>query len=152
MPIAGRWGHEALYHSLDVSTLKAPAAGLVATLLLLALAPLLVFGPRLRVVRRQSLAAYGALLGEQGRRVQQRWIRHEVVADQDGLLTAPELGPVADTISLYQAVANMRMLPIGRRNLMPVAVASALPLIPVFATQIPLKEIAAKLLAPIIGC
>ena len=45
----------------------------------------------------------------------------------------------------------MRSMPIGRKSLLPIVLASALPLIPVFAMQIPLKEIAAKLLAPLIG-
>ena len=151
LPIAGRWGHEAVYHGLNVSELKAPAAGLVAVQLLLALAPLLVFGPRLRAVRRRGLADYGALLAEHGRRVERRWIQRQIVPDDEGLLSAPEIGPVADTVSLYQAVASMRTSPLGRQSLLPIALASVLPLVPVFATQIPLKQIAAKLLAPLVG-
>ncbi len=151
VPIAGRWGHDAMYHGLDVLTLRAPAVGLVVVLAAVALAPLLAFVPRLRKVRRASIAAYGALLAEHGRRVERRWIRHEVVADEDGLLSAPELGPVADTAALYEVVAKMRSAPIGRKSLLPVVLASALPLIPVFAMQIPLKDIAKKLLAPLIG-
>jgi len=151
LPIAGRWGHEAVYHGLDVNQLKAPAAGLVVVQLLLALAPLLVFGPRLRAVRRRALVGYGALLAEHGRRVERRWIERQVVPDEEGLLSAPEIGPVADTVSLYQAVAGMRTSPLSRRSLAPIALASVLPLVPVFATQIPLKQIAAKLLAPLVG-
>ena len=93
---------------------------------------------------------YGALLAEYGRRVDRRWLRREVV-DDDGLLSAPELGPVADTISLYQAVAGMRAVPLGRAGLVPVAVAAALPLVLVFAIQIPLKDIVGKLLGPLVG-
>jgi hypothetical protein len=42
-------------------------------------------------------------------------------------------------------------MPVGRKSLLPVVLASALPLVPVFAMQIPLKEIAKTLLAPLIG-
>jgi hypothetical protein len=151
VPVAGRWGHDAVYHGVDVHTLLAPAIAFVVVQVALALAPLLAFAPRLGALRRQSLVDYGALLTEYGRRVERRWIRHEVVADEDGLLSAPELGPVADTVSLYQAVASMRAAPVGRRSLLPVAVAALLPLIPVFATQIPLKQIVGKLLTPMLG-
>jgi hypothetical protein len=150
VPIAGRWGHEAMYHGLDVHTLKVPAAALVVVLAAIGLAPLLAFAPRLRTVRRASLAAYGALLAEHGRLVERRWIRHETVEDH-GLLSAPEIGPVADTVALYEVIAKMRTMPVGRKSLLPLVLASALPLIPVFAMQIPLKEIAKMLLAPLIG-
>jgi hypothetical protein len=150
VPIAGRWGHEAMYHGLDVHTLKVPTIALVAILAAVGLAPLLAFAPRLKQVRKESLAAYGALLAEHGRFVERRWIRHESV-DDHGLLSAPELGPVADTVALYEVIAKMRTIPVGRKALLPVVLASALPLIPVFAMQIPLKEIVKTLLAPLIG-
>lgn len=150
IPIAGRWGHDAVYHGLDVHTLKVPAAALVVVLALIGLAPLLAFAPRLRKVRRASLAAYGALLAEHARLVDRRWIRRETI-DDGGLLAAPEIGPVADTIALYEVVAQMRSVPVGRKSLLPIVLASALPLVPVFATQIPLREIAQKLLLPLVG-
>jgi hypothetical protein len=150
VPIAGRWGHDALYHGLDVKTLQVPAAALVLLMLALALAPLLVFAPRLRALRRRSLVAYGALLAEHGRLVERRWIKKQPVEDAE-ILSAPEIGPVADTISLFEAVQRMRPAPIGRRSLVPVVLASALPLVPVFAIQVPLKQIVATLLKPLVG-
>ncbi len=151
VPIAGRWAHDAVYHGVDVHTLTAPAIAFVVVQVGIALVPLLAFAPRLRALRRASLAGYGALLAEYGRRVERRWLRREVVADEDGLLSAPELGPVADTVALYQAVASMRAAPIGRGSLVPVALAAVVPLIPVFATQIPLRQILTKLLTPMLG-
>src|SRR5262249_13899513 len=146
-----RWGHDAVYHGVDVHTLQAPAIAFVVVQIVIALVPLFAFAPRLRAVRRESLAGYGALLAQYGRPVERRWPRPEVVADEDGLVSAPYLGPVADTGSLYQAVASMRAAPIGRRSLLPVAIASVVPMIPVFATQIPLKQILTKLLTPMLG-
>ena len=82
----------------------------VVLVLVVFLAPLLVFVPRLVALRRQSLLAYGALVGRLGRLVDHRWIRGEVVDDR-GLLDAPELGPVADTLTLYEAVGRLRSAP-----------------------------------------
>ena len=150
VPIAGRWAHDAVYHGVDVHTLQAPAIAFVVVQVALALAPLLAFAPRLRVLRRESLAGYGALLAEYGRLVERRWIRRKVVADEDGLLSAPEIGPVADTVALYEVVSKMRPAPISRRSLLPIALASALPLLPVFATQLPVKDVLLKVLAPLL--
>jgi hypothetical protein len=45
----------------------------------------------------------------------------------------------------------MRPLPVSRVSLIPLAAATALPLIPVFAIQMPLKQVIGKLLGPLIG-
>ena len=150
VPIAARWGHDALYHGLDVKTLRAPALALVVLNLAIATAPMLAFAPRLRALRRTALAQWGTLLAEHGRLVERRWIRREPVAD-DAQLSAPELGPVADLGTLYETVKGLRAAPIARSSLMPPLVATVLPLIPVVATQVPLKEIVKKLLAGLVG-
>ncbi len=139
--LASRWAHDVVYHGVDLVSLKLPAAALVVGLVVLALAPLAAFAPVLRRTRHQALLEYGALVGEQGRRVRRKWILGERVEDPGGLLSAPELGPVADTASLYEAVRSMRTTPIGARALAAVLVPAILPLIGVAAIRIPLKEI-----------
>lgn len=150
IPIAGRWGHDAAYHGLDVNTLRAPAVGLVLLNLAIALAPMLAFAPLLMALRRSAVARWGALLAEHGRLVERRWLRRETV-DDGGLLSAPEIGPVADTVALYDTVRGMRMAPIARSSLVAPLIATVIPLIPVAAMQVPLKEIAKKLLAGLVG-
>lgn len=150
VPIAGRWGHEAAYHGLDVNTLRGPAVGLVLMNLAIAVAPMLAFAPRLRALRRDAIARWGALLAEHGRLVERRWLRGEKL-DDDALLSAPELGPVADTVALYETVRGIRMAPIARSSLIPPLVATAIPLIAVASVQIPIKSIVQKLLTGLIG-
>jgi hypothetical protein len=94
---------------------------------------------RLAALKRQSLLAYGALIGRHGRLVEKRWLRGEPV-DDDGLLNAPELGPVADTLTLYRAVGTLRVAPIGKRAIVAVAGAAVLPILPVVAIEIPIKD------------
>ena len=62
------------------------------------------------------------------------------------LLSAPEIGPVADAISLYDAVARSRTIPIGKRSVIAIAIPAALPLLAVFAIEVPVKELLLKLL------
>ena len=42
-----------------------------------------------------------------------RWIRGEQIPD-DPVLTAPEIGPMVDASSVYEAAKNMRAVPIGK--------------------------------------
>jgi hypothetical protein len=150
VPIAAHWGHDAAYHGLDVNSLRAAAAILVLLNVIVAVAPMLAFASNLRALRRRALTGWGNLLAERGRRVERRWIDREPVED-DPLLSAPELGPVADTAALFETVHGIRPAPIARSSLIPPVLATVIPLIPVVAIQIPLKEIAKKLLTALVG-
>jgi len=136
--LAGRWGHDVLYHQVPVASLRVPMAIFVVLALVLFLAPLLVFAPNLLALKRRGLLAYGALIGRHGRLVERRWVRGETVAD-DGLLEAPELGPVADTITLYEAIERLRPAPIGKQSVVTVAAAAIIPMLSVIAIEIPIK-------------
>ena len=57
------------------------------------------------------------------------------------LLSAPEIGPVADTLSLYEAVKRMRPVPLGKAAVLAIALPALIPFIGVLALQIPLKEL-----------
>jgi len=148
--IASRWAHELMYHGAKVSDLQFPAVLLVASSALIGLAPLTVFAPPLAALKRRTQVTVGALMAEYGHYFERRWFRHEEVDDR-GLLGAPEIGPVADTVGLFDAVSRMRIAPLGRRSILPIALAAALPLVPVLATQMPLKQAVLKILAPLIG-
>jgi len=70
----------------------------------------------------------------------ERWIEEKDVRDE-AILSAPELGPVADTTSLYAAVTSMRIVPTGKSAVLTLLLAAALPMIVVFALQVPAKNI-----------
>jgi hypothetical protein len=54
---------------------------------------------------------------------------------------APELGPTADVITIYEAVARMRPVPMSKRSLIPIIAAAVLPTLPVFAMEVTVKEL-----------
>jgi hypothetical protein len=143
--IASRWGHDVLYHQAQVNSLKVPLAVFVVGLLVVILAPLAFFSRSLRRLKNQSLLEYGALVGQHGRLVRRRWIAGEAIADAP-LLQAAELGPVIDTVAMYEVVAGIRVVPIGKRSLLAVALPALVPMLPVWAIEIPVKEMLMKLL------
>jgi hypothetical protein len=147
--IASHWAHQILYHQLRVASLKLPLGVFVAVMLAIFLGPFLLFSAPLRQLKRRSLLEYGALVGEHGWLVQKRWILGEPVEDQ-GLLGAPELGPVADTVSMYEAVERIKMAPLGMQSVLAIVAPVLLPMIPVFAVEVPVKDILLKLLGVLI--
>jgi hypothetical protein len=142
--IASRWAHDIEFHAATLQSFKLPGAMFVVLWTLLALLPLLALAPALVAARARAIPAYAALVGEQGRLVHRRWILRETVPDTP-LLDAPEIGPVADANAMYDAVKNMRGVPIGKGAIMKVLLPIALPFIVVAGLQIPLKELLLKL-------
>jgi hypothetical protein len=143
--LASHWAHQILYHQADIHALTLPLGVFVAVLLVIFLGPFLLFSAPLRRLKRRSLLAYGALVGQHGWLVQQRWILGEPVEDK-GLLEAPELGPVADTIAMYEAVKRIKPVPLGKQSLVAILAPALLPMILVFAIKVPVKETLLKLL------
>ena len=139
--VAAHWAHQILYHGAHVTSFKLPLALFVAVIVVIFLGPFLLFAPPLGRLKRRSLLEYGALVGEHGRLVQRRWILCEPVEDK-GLLDAPELGPVA----MYEAVVRIKPVPLGKKAVVAVVAPALLPMLPVIALEVPVKDTLLKLL------
>ncbi len=147
--LASRWGHEVFYHDVDVYSFAIPLGVYVATIGILFLGPLVVFTPILHRFKRRSLLEYGELVGQHGRLVKRRWIYQEQIPEAP-LLQAAELGPVIDTVSMYEVVAQIRPVPIGKTALLAVVLPAVIPMLPVAAIQIPLKDLLLGLLKTLV--
>ena len=112
-------------------------------------APLLALAGPLAAAKRRALLEYGALVGKHGRLVRQRWILGEAPVD-DALLQAPEIGPVADTLALYDAVRRMRPVPFGKSTLLAIAVPTLIPILVLLSTQVPIKEVLKKIVGALL--
>lgn len=138
--VASSWAHDAEFHGLDVHTLyPMMAAGLVFTLAVF-LSPYLMFAGPLARAKKQALLDYGALVARHGAAVRRKWIAGDA-GSEDPVLSAPELGPVADTATLYELVQRMRAVPLGKAALLAIALPVVIPYIGVLSIQIPLKEL-----------
>jgi hypothetical protein len=135
-----RWAHEIDVHGAKLGEYLLPAAVFVVGWALLALLPLLVFARALTRARFHGLVAYGALVGTHVRLVHRRWILGETIGEAP-ILAAPEIGPVADANGMFEAVRNMRFVPIGPLALADVALPLVLPMLALATLQIPLREL-----------
>jgi hypothetical protein len=143
--LASRFGHDVLYHGVHVKELYPQMITTLVIALILFLAPLLLWAPTLAAAKRRGLLEYGSLVGEHGRLVRRRWIQREPIADHS-LLGAQEIGPVADTISLYESVRKLRAVPIGRSSLLTILLAAGVPMLAVLAIEVPIRDLLLKLL------
>jgi len=142
--LASRLAHTVVYHGVNVQSLKGIFIVFLVVLVGTCLAPLLTFIGPLAAAKRRALLEYGAMAGDHGRLVRRRWILGEQVAD-DPILKAPELGPVADILTLYEAVKKMRVMPIGKSALLAIALPALIPIVVLFSLQIPIKDLLMKL-------
>lgn len=143
--MAGAWAHSVFYHDVPVPSLYMQMATLLVVLVVIGLAPMLMFTPMLLRAKKRALLDYGVLLAQHGRAVDARWIGQQDVPEYP-MLNAPELGPVADIQALYQSVAAMRPAIVNKSILAKIIVPAALPLLVLVATQWPLKSTLSKLL------
>ena len=147
--LASRLAHDVIYHDVSVLSLKVVLAGFVLLVVAVCIAPLLALVGPLAAAKRRALLDYGALVGEHGRLVRRRWILHETPED-DGLLQAPEIGPVADTTGIYQAVSRMQPVPFGKSTLLAIAVPTLIPILALLSTQVPIKEVLKKIVGALL--
>jgi hypothetical protein len=143
--LSSRWAHDVVFHGVHVDELRGPMIAFAVVALLLFLSPLLAWQRPLAQARRRAEFEYGALVGAHGRLVRRRWIEGHAVGDQE-LLSAPEIGPVADTAALYDSARKMRAVPIGLRSLAVVLLPAAIPILGVLAIEIPIKDLLLGLL------
>jgi hypothetical protein len=112
------------------------AVGIIVALFV---APLLVFAVPLHHARARGILEYGALASEQGHRFEDRWLRGVAPAPPDPL----EVQDFSATTDLYSIAANawrMKLVPVTLKDVLVLALAAALPFLPVAALVMPLGE------------
>jgi hypothetical protein len=142
--LSALWAHDVVYHGARLASFQLPLAAYLVVAATLLLAPIAVFTAPLSRARRAGLDDYGALVARHGRLVRRRWILGHTLSD-DALLNAPEVGPVADTVALFDVVARTRAVPIGIRTLILIAVPILLPMLPLIAVKVPIGEALLKI-------
>jgi len=147
--VASRLAHDVLFHGVSIQSLKGVLGGFVVLVVVICVAPLLALAKPLAAAKRRALLEYGALVGQHGRLVRQRWILGEAPADI-GVLQAPEIGPVADTMAIYDAVRRMRPVPFGKSTLAGIAVPTLIPILVLLSTQVPIKEVLKKIVGALL--
>ena len=138
--IAGRIGNALVHEGATLSSLQYHmiAYGVLAILVLVA--PLLAVTPRLIDVRNSALFEYGALVTDHDQRFEAKWI-HGDRPSGEVILGHPDASSLGDLGAGFAVVRDMSVVPIDRRTLVALALAAALPMLPIVVFATPANEL-----------
>jgi hypothetical protein len=139
------------FEGLDLATLRTMAPLLAAYILFVetvTFGPLLLLVPLLARVRRDGLRAYGMLVQHHNLLFHHKWIQRPP-AEQEEPLGNPDMSSLVDLGGSFTVVRQMNLLPVGRRQLVQVAVVACLPGVPLALLVLPVREVIGLLMGVI---
>lgn len=140
------------FEGLDLPTLRSMTPLLIAYIIfveLVTFGPLLVLSPLLASVRLQGLRAYGMLVQQHNEMFHRKWVEGFKAADEEPLGN-PDMSSLVDLGSSFDVVREMGFFPVGRKQLIQVAVIACLPGVPLTFLVLPFAEVL-RLLAGVVG-
>ena len=111
----------------------------VALIVLVFLAPLLVFMGPLYRVKEQAMMEYGKLAQVHHQEFHRVWVSGEREAEE--ILGSPDPSSVSDLNASVQMALDMRIVPLDRAAVLQVLITALVPFLVVLGTQIPATEI-----------
>lgn len=140
------------FEGVDIPTLRSLAPLLLAYLVFaefVTFGPLLLFAPVLARARREGLRSYGMLVQRHNRLFHEKWIEQDG-REREVPLGNPDMSSLVDLGSSFMIVRQMTIFPVGRAQLIQVAVIACLPGLPLALLVLPFAEIL-RLLAGVIA-
>src|SRR5262249_13877 len=107
---------------------------------LVLVAPLLVVTPILIRVKKKALLEYGALVTHHDQLFDQKWIQNKPSPDEI-ILGNPDASSLVDLGSSFAVIREMGVIPIDNQTLLTLALAAALPMLPVVLFVTPVDEL-----------
>jgi hypothetical protein len=138
-----------LHQGAQLQSFKVELLGILGFALLQALGPLLVFGPALARAKRRGLTQFDVLGGRYVREFDRKWI-HGGAAPDEPFVGSADIQSLADLSGSFDVVRSMRPFPFGMETFVPLVAATALPVLPLLLTVMPLEEIVKKLVGAIL--
>ena len=132
--------YQALHSVFSRQSLNMVLGLWVLLILLIFVGPLAIFGSKLAHLYRVGYLEYGSLSHLHAEQFHEKWVRGRQ-AHLGELLTAPETTRLIDLARSLDRVRRIKLLPIDRLTIIQVAAASAIPMLPVIMTQIPLADL-----------
>jgi hypothetical protein len=144
--LAGVIANRILYQEQSLASFKATMFGLISFFVLVILAPLTVFTPRLFRAKLCGLSDYGTLAMSYVRDFDAKWLNGDAKAKGEHILGTSDIQSLADLANSYAIIRDMRVVPFTLADAILLAVATALPLLPLLLTMMPLDELLGRLL------
>ena len=124
--------------------LKNAAIAIVAIILILFVAPLMMFLRKLRQTKKRGIFEYGALAGGVGLQFERKWLNNSKGIDGDAL-TAPDFSATTDMYSVAANAYGMKEVPFGLSNIGNLVLAALIPFVPIALLAVPLNVVLKEL-------
>jgi hypothetical protein len=118
---------------------------LFAVGLLVFAGPLLIFMPKLLVLKQRGLLEYGILGSEYTQAFHQKWVQR-ITPIGEVLLGSGDIQSLADLNNSFEVIQKIRILPLQPRDFIAMVLPGLIPALPLAATVMPLGEILSRLL------
>jgi hypothetical protein len=129
-----------LYKGESLPSFKFEVVGFVGFFVLAILGPLVMFTPAMARARRKGFADYGLFAQRYVETFEQKWVIHSP-ASTEKLLGSPDIQSLADLRTSYALVREMRFVPFGKEDIVRLAAATAIPLLPLLLTIVSPEEL-----------
>jgi hypothetical protein len=143
--ISAQVANAIIYEGDTLRGMKFVMIGYCISAMLLLTAPLLVVMPVLLKVRKKGLLEYGALEATYGQEFATKWIKGKRQPGETPL-GSDDIQSLADMGNSFVFVRDMRVIPVDKRTFLVLALAAALPLIPMLIFVTPTDELIRTLL------
>jgi hypothetical protein len=134
-----------LFGGENLLSFRLQIAGFIAFFVLFVLGPLLMFTPKMNRAKRKGLAEYGKLAQRYVEAFDQKWVRNDRFP-ADELMGAADIQSLADLGNSYSLVRDMRSFPFGLEDVSRLAIATAVPLLPLLLTVFSPEDLLARVI------
>jgi len=137
---SGIYANEILYEGFKIQNISAPAASIAIVLVLYIQLPAVFFFPMLRMSKRRAIFEYGALALSYASEFDSKWIRGKHDPEEQ-LMGSGDIQSLADLGNSYLVIEGMKIVPFGWKTTAGLAASFIFPILPLFLTVMPLKDI-----------
>ncbi len=142
--LAGLISSRIFHQGQSLVSFEVSIVGLVAFWVLVILGPLTMFTPLLAQAKRSGLRQYGALATEYVIDFDEKWVRGDTRGE--AILGSADIQSLADLANSFTVVQEMNLVPFLFTDIIRLIVITALPLLPLLFTMMPLQELMTRAL------
>jgi hypothetical protein len=142
--MAGLIASRVLYNGEGLMSFKLSLVGLVGFFVLVILGPLTFFSLHLERAKRRGLSEYGTLATNYVSDFEKKWVRGRAKGEE--LLGTADIQSLADLANSYAVVREMRLVPFAPTDVALLAIATAVPAVPLLLVIMPLEELVTRLI------
>jgi hypothetical protein len=143
--IAGQYGNSIAYFGEPLAATKVPMVMFVVIALIAVLCPLTLLTPKLVEVRRSGLSRYSLVARKLTESFDAKWARYGG-ATQESMLGSPDPSSLADYVTSYNVIRDIKIFPINKQLVLQVAAQAGAPLVIVWIVATPVEQIIVGLL------